>query len=92
MLLIMANHSFSLWSNHSKKNGSFDPFDFNGRDDGIRTHDLLHPIQAHYQAVLRPDWIAQLLYHTFAQMEYPFRISHQYHGSTMIELDQEEYL
>ena len=33
---------------------------FNGlskhdRAGGIRTHDLLNPIQAHYQAVLRPD-------------------------------------
>jgi hypothetical protein len=27
----------------------------NGRAGGIRTHDLLNPIQAHYQAVLRPD-------------------------------------
>jgi hypothetical protein len=26
-----------------------------GRAGGIRTHDLLNPIQAHYQAVLRPD-------------------------------------
>ena len=25
------------------------------RAGGIRTHDLLNPIQAHYQAVLRPD-------------------------------------
>src|SRR5437879_7589422 len=29
------------------------PFLF--RAGGIRTHDLLNPIQAHYQAVLRPD-------------------------------------
>ena len=28
----------------------------NGRAGGIRTHDLLNPIQAHYQAVLRPDF------------------------------------
>jgi hypothetical protein len=27
----------------------------NDRAGGIRTHDLLNPIQAHYQAVLRPD-------------------------------------
>ena len=26
-----------------------------GRNDGIRTHDLLVPNQTHYQAVLRPD-------------------------------------
>jgi hypothetical protein len=26
------------------------------RAGGIRTHDLLNPIQAHYQAVLRPDF------------------------------------
>ncbi len=26
-----------------------------GRNDGIRTHDLLVPNQAHYQAVLRPE-------------------------------------
>src|SRR3954452_19848195 len=30
-------------------------FDINHRAGGIRTHDLLNPIQAHYQAVLRPD-------------------------------------
>ena len=28
---------------------------FSYRAGGIRTHDLLNPIQAHYQAVLRPD-------------------------------------
>ncbi len=27
----------------------------NYRAGGIRTRDLLNPIQAHYQAVLRPD-------------------------------------
>ena len=27
----------------------------NGRDDWIRTSDPLHPMQVHYQAVLRPD-------------------------------------
>ena len=26
------------------------------RAGGIRTRDLLNPIQAHYQAVLRPEW------------------------------------
>ena len=30
---------------------------FNGRKDGIRTHDLLVPNQAHYQAVLLPEVI-----------------------------------
>ena len=29
----------------------------NGRAGGIRTRDLLNPIQAHYQAVLRPDTV-----------------------------------
>src|SRR5690349_15878195 len=34
----------------------FDRFSHeDGRAGGIRTHDLLNPIQAHYQAVLRPD-------------------------------------
>lgn len=28
---------------------------FNGRKDGIRTHGLLVPNQAHYQAVLLPE-------------------------------------
>jgi hypothetical protein len=31
------------------------PGDQQYRAGGIRTHDLLNPIQAHYQAVLRPD-------------------------------------
>ena len=29
-----------------------------GRNDGIRTRDLLVPNQAHYQTVLRPDMLA----------------------------------
>ena len=31
------------------------PFKLNNRAGGIRTHDLLNPIQAFYQAELRPD-------------------------------------
>src|SRR5438477_183438 len=34
---------------------SLQPSSFLFRAGGIRTHDLLNPIQAHYQAVLRPD-------------------------------------
>lgn len=30
----------------------------NGRAGEIRTHDLLHPMQAFYQAELRPDLLA----------------------------------
>lgn len=32
----------------------------NGRAGEIRTHDLLHPMQAFYQAELRPDLFAGL--------------------------------
>ena len=32
-----------------------------GRAGEIRTHDLLHPMQAFYQAELRPDLFAGLL-------------------------------
>ena len=31
---------------------------FSGRAGEIRTHDLLHPMQAFYQAELRPDLLA----------------------------------
>ena len=31
-----------------------------GRAGEIRTHDLLHPMQAFYQAELRPDLFARL--------------------------------
>ena len=31
-----------------------------GRNDGIRTHDLLVPNQTHYQAVLRPDALGKI--------------------------------
>jgi hypothetical protein len=31
------------------------PFDFYGRDGGIRTRDPLHPMQVRYQAALRPE-------------------------------------
>lgn len=36
------------------------PFGKNGRAGEIRTHDLLHPMQAFYQAELRPDLMARL--------------------------------
>ena len=36
----------------------------NNRAGGIRTRDLLNPIQAHYQAVLRPDYAATIHRHT----------------------------
>ena len=35
------------------------PGSFRYRAGGIRTHDLLNPIQAHYQAVLRPDCFSE---------------------------------
>ena len=36
-------------------------FGDNGRAGEIRTHDLLHPMQAFYQAELRPDLMAEQL-------------------------------
>jgi hypothetical protein len=41
--------TFSISDSHSTS------YPKNDRAGGIRTHDLLNPIQAHYQAVLRPD-------------------------------------
>jgi hypothetical protein len=43
------------WSGNSSFYRILNMLPENGRAGGIRTHDLLNPIQAHYQAVLRPD-------------------------------------
>jgi hypothetical protein len=45
----------SLPNYDASKMLSFSHLRTKNRAGGIRTHDLLNPIQAHYQAVLRPD-------------------------------------
>ena len=43
----------------NEKTPSFSPVGRNGRAGEIRTRDLLHPMQARYQATLRPEQIAE---------------------------------
>ena len=43
-----------FWRGGCKSKLQADPMKL-GRAGGIRTHDLLNPIQAFYQAELRPD-------------------------------------
>src|ERR1019366_7089390 len=41
----------------------------NGRDGEIRTHDLLHPKQARYQATLRPEPLERRVYPASARFQ-----------------------
>jgi hypothetical protein len=45
------------------KNSSYEELFSSGRKDGIRTHDLLVPNQAHYQAVLLPEFSVTMTNH-----------------------------